>query len=78
MNETWTYTGAYTVTQADIDNGGNILNTATADSTQTGSESASTSVPVEQKPDLNITKTASVPGGTADVVGEVISYSIVV
>ncbi|GET41994.1 hypothetical protein MiSe_68080 [Microseira wollei NIES-4236] len=78
VNETWTYTGAYTVTQADIDNGGNILNTATADSTQTGSESASTSVPVEQKPDLNITKTASVPGGTADVVGEVISYSIVV
>ncbi|WP_226592952.1 beta strand repeat-containing protein, partial [Microseira wollei] len=78
VNETWTYTGAYTVTQADIDNGGNILNTATADSTQTGSESASTSVPVTQNPDLNITKTASVPGGTADVVGEVISYSIVV
>ncbi|MFB2981753.1 hypothetical protein, partial [Microseira sp. BLCC-F43] len=81
-NETWTYGATYTVTQTDIDsNGGGdgiIKNVATGDTSQTGSESASASVPVTQRPDLNITKTASVPGGTADVVGEAINYSIVV
>jgi uncharacterized repeat protein (TIGR01451 family) len=31
VTETWTYTGSHTVTQAEIDNGANIDNTATAD-----------------------------------------------
>ena len=83
VGETWQWTFAHTVTQDEIDNGGvvdpnlTIDNTATAstdqaDTTATGSAS----VVVEQRPDLAITKAATVPGGTADTAGEVISYTI--
>src|SRR6185503_12203639 len=54
VGETWTYTAAHTVTQAEIDsNGGgdgDIDNTATADSDQTGPASDDASVPVTQTP----------------------------
>jgi uncharacterized repeat protein (TIGR01451 family) len=80
VGETWSYTAAHTVTQAEIDsNGGGdgaLENTATADSEETGSDTDDASVPVEQRPSLNITKDASVPGGTADAAGELISYTI--
>ena len=60
VGETWTYTAAHTVTQAEIDsNGGgdgDIDNTATADSDQTGPDTADASVPMTQGPALNITK----------------------
>ena len=36
VGETWRYTASHAVTQAEIDAGGNIVNTATADSDQTG------------------------------------------
>ena len=36
------------------------------------------SVPVDRRPSLNITKDATVPGGTADAAGEQISYVITV
>ena len=71
--ETWGYTASHTVTQADIDsNGGGdgqLENTATADSDQTGPDTDDASVPVARSPSLNITKAASVPGGTADAAG---------
>ena len=54
VGETWTYTAAHTVTQAEIDsNGGgdgDIDNTATAVSDQTGPASDDASVPVTQTP----------------------------
>ncbi len=78
VGETWHYTASHVVLQSEIDAGGNIGNTATADSLQTAPDSDSASVPVEQSPALNITKDASVDGGSADQVGEIISYSIVV
>ena len=82
VGETWTYTAAHTVTQAEIDsNGGGdglLENTATADSNQTGPDTDDASVPVAQAPALNITKDATVPGGTADAAGELISYTITV
>ncbi|HWP25070.1 MAG TPA: VWA domain-containing protein [Xanthobacteraceae bacterium] len=73
VGETWTYTGSYTVTQADIDNNGNyddpedededndgvIRNVATADSDQTGEDTDDATVPVVQSPGLNIVKTVS-------------------
>jgi len=80
VTETWTYSGSYSVTQADLDNNGggdgDIDNTATADTTQTTPQSDSESVPVDQKFALGIDKKAIVPGGTADIVGEVINYTI--
>ena len=76
LGETWNYTATHAVTQAEMDAGGLITNTATADSTQTAPVSDDASVPVEQKPAMTIAKDATVPGGTADVVGEVVSYTI--
>jgi uncharacterized repeat protein (TIGR01451 family) len=78
LTETWHYTATHTVTQAEIDAGGTIDNTATADSDQTGADTDDASIPVAQNPALNITKDASVPGGTADAAGELISYTITV
>ncbi|MFM8608848.1 MAG: hypothetical protein ACKOCJ_00060 [Burkholderiaceae bacterium] len=78
IGETWTYTATHAVTQPEIDAGGLISNTATADSAQTEPVSDDASVPVEQKPAMTIAKEASVPGGSADTVGELISYTIVV
>jgi serine-aspartate repeat-containing protein C/D/E len=76
VGETWAYTASHTVTQAEIDSGNNIVNVATADSNETGPDTDDASIPVVQNPSLNITKDASVPGNTADVAGEVISYTI--
>ncbi len=82
VGETWGYTAKHTVTQAEIDsNGGGdgaLENTATADSNQTGPDTDDASVPVDRRPSLNITKDATVPGGTADAAGEQISYVITV
>jgi uncharacterized repeat protein (TIGR01451 family) len=80
LNETWTYTRSYTVTQDDIDNGGVVdpllakNNTATGDTAQTGPDTASASVHIVQNPDLTITKTADV--GSVDAVGDVINYTV--
>ena len=66
VGETWGYTAAHTVTQAEIDsNGGgdgDIDNMATADSNQTGPDTDDASVPVAQNPALNIVKDGQVPG----------------
>ena len=60
VGETWAYTAAHTVTQAEIDsNGGgdgDIDNMATADSDQTGPDTDDATVPVAQTPALNIVK----------------------
>ncbi|MBU3652123.1 MAG: DUF11 domain-containing protein [Limnohabitans sp.] len=78
VGETWHYTASHTVTQAEIDAGGNIVNTATADSDQTGPDTDDASIPVAQAPSLNIVKEATIDGGSADHAGEVISYTIAV
>ena len=66
VGETWSYTAAHTVTQAEIDsNGGgdgDLDNTATADSNETGPDTDDATVPVAQNPALNIVKTASAGG----------------
>jgi uncharacterized repeat protein (TIGR01451 family) len=82
LTETWHYTASHTVTQADIDNGGVVnaalaySNTASVSTAQGASDSASASVPIVQDPHVLLDKTATVPGDTADTVGEVISYAI--
>jgi uncharacterized repeat protein (TIGR01451 family) len=81
VGETWSYTAAHSVTQAEIDSngGGNGLleNTATADSNETGTDTDDATVPVDQNPAIDITKSGEVPGGTANV-GENITYTITV
>jgi len=82
LTETWHYTASHTVTQADIDHGGVVTpglaysNTASVSTAQGASDSAAASVPIVQDPHVLLDKTATVPGDTADTVGEVISYAI--
>ena len=76
------------MTQADIDNNGggdgDIDNTATADSDQTGPVTDSAAVPLGQSPALAIEKTVTgvdadtTPPFSVDAAGDVISYSILV
>jgi uncharacterized repeat protein (TIGR01451 family) len=83
-----TCSGTYTVTQADIDsNGGgdgDIDNTVTADSNETGPDTASEVVPIVYGPALNVLKSVtSVDSDNqapfqVDAAGGVISYSITV
>src|SRR5205085_156976 len=88
LGETWHYTANHTVTQAEIDNGGvvnpaltysNTASVTTAQGTQIlnadadANDSDTASVAIVQSPHVVLDKTASVPGGTADTAGEVIS-----
>jgi uncharacterized repeat protein (TIGR01451 family) len=81
--ETWIYTGAYTLTQGDIDsNGGGdgqIENTATVSSDQLPDRDASTSVPLNLAPSLDVVKNGVLndddgnPGLTA---GDTVNYTV--
>jgi uncharacterized repeat protein (TIGR01451 family) len=86
-DETWSYTVAYTVIQADIDaayaGNGSIDNVAVATSDQTPPDSDDAHVPVLSTPGLTIVKTVTdVDGGgagaSADQAGDVITYQIAV
>ena len=80
LTETWQYTASYTVTQADIDNGGVVApglthdNTATVTTGQGASDDDSTSVTIVQNPQVTLDKTADVT--SVDAVGDVIHYTI--
>jgi len=76
VGETWQYTASYTVTQDDIDAGGSIDNTASIATDQGATANDDASIAIEQHPSVTLAKDASVPGGTADAAGEVISYTI--
>jgi uncharacterized repeat protein (TIGR01451 family) len=84
VGETWQYTASHTVTQGDIDNGGVVnaaltySNTASVTTDQGAGDSDSASVTIVQHPHVSLDKTATVPGGTADTAGEVVSYAITV
>src|SRR5262245_38043882 len=89
VGETWTYNYVHTVTQGDIDsnggdNDGTLDNVATANADAVNSGIAAdavsddASVEVCPLPELSITKDASVPGDCADVVGELVTYTVVV
>ena len=78
VGETWQYTASHTVTQAELDAGTAIVNTATVTGTGATPDTDDASVAVAQSKILHIEKDATVPGGTADVAGETISYTLAV
>ena len=87
VGETWTYTGSYIITQADINTNGNgngfINNTAMVDCDQLEPKSDSEKVPITQKPAYIIDKIITDIDGegassSVDKAGDVISYLIMV
>src|SRR5204862_283102 len=89
VSEVWTFTAQHTVTQEEINAGGTfdsnadgkfdqLRNVATAHSNQTPDDTDDAAVRVAHTPSVNIGKDATVPGGTADIAGEKISYTITV
>ena len=78
VGETWQYTASHQVTQAELDAGTAIVNTATVTGTGATSDTDDATVPVAQSKILHIEKDASVADGTADVAGETINYTLAV
>jgi uncharacterized repeat protein (TIGR01451 family) len=73
-------TATYTTTQADVDAGGNLSNTASGEGTPPGgdptpSDPSTIEVPVEQTPGLSLVKTAEPADQSSYKVGETITYS---
>ncbi|PCE63528.1 DUF7507 domain-containing protein [Sediminicola luteus] len=75
VGETWMYTATYTVTQADINAGTDLINSIDIDSNETATVTSSTSTPVIQNAGLTLTKTVTT-SGTA--LNDVIEYTLVV
>jgi uncharacterized repeat protein (TIGR01451 family) len=75
VGETWQYTADHTVTQAEMNNGGTIDNTASATTDQGASATASASVPVSQTAQAGLSETAAVQGGGPAATGDTLVYT---
>ena len=78
-----TYTASQTITQAELNAGGPVTNTAVVTDTQTPSQSSTVNTNVSGTPGVSIVKSVVSVGGvsgdpTATALGEAIDYSIVV
>ncbi len=76
LTESWTYTCSHTVSQAEIDLGGNLSNTVTADSVELAPDTDSLNIPITQTPAINVVKSSTTTSITA--AGQVVPYSFVV
>ncbi len=80
-SETWVYSCTHTVTQGEVDAGGNLSNTVTADSAESAPDSDTLDIPVAGNPHLSLTKvgvldkTVVAPADRADV-GDQIDYTL--
>ena len=82
VGETWHYTASHTVTQAEMDAGGSITNTASVTTAEGATAQGSAPVTVEQRPELVIEKTGAwVDGADGDGFAdpdELVNYTITV
>ena len=76
LSETWIYSCSHTVTQAELDAGGNLSNTVTADSNESGPDTDTLVIPISQSPALSLVKSAA--PSTCSTVAQSISYSYLV
>src|SRR5690348_6868665 len=73
-NETWHYTASHTVTQAEMNAGTDLVNTAKVHTDQTPEQSDDATTTVVQKPSPSTTHYRS--DASVDAAGEVIHYTI--
>ena len=76
LSETWIYSCSHTVSQAELDAGGSLSNTVTADSNESGPDTDTLLIPVSQNPALSLAKSATPL--TYSTVGQSITYSYLV
>ena len=76
LNEIWTYTCSRTITQAEIDTGGNLSNTVTADLTESLADTDTLDIPITQTPSIQVVKSSSTTDVTA--AGQIVPYSFAV
>jgi gliding motility-associated-like protein/uncharacterized repeat protein (TIGR01451 family) len=74
VGETWIYSADYQVTQADIDDGADLVNVASATSDQAGPQQDDATTTIVQNLSLVISKTAS--PNNFSLLGETITYTI--
>jgi uncharacterized repeat protein (TIGR01451 family) len=72
-SETWTYACDRTVTQAELNAGGNLSNTVTADAAESAPATDTLDIPIVQSPALTIAKSFT-SGDRYAAVGDVITY----
>jgi uncharacterized repeat protein (TIGR01451 family) len=76
VGETWIYTVTYQATQADVNAGANLVNTAMVVTNETGEQEDTATTTISQDGSLTVTKTADQV--SYDAVGDELSYDIVV
>ena len=76
LAETWVYTCSHTVTQAEMDAGGNLSNTVTADSIESPPATSTKNIPITQSPSINVVKSSTTASITA--AGQVVPYTFTV
>jgi LPXTG-site transpeptidase (sortase) family protein len=59
LTETWVFTCSHTVTQAEVDAGGNLSNTVTADSTESGPDTDTLNIPITQTASMTVEKSSA-------------------
>ena len=74
LAETWNYTCSRTVTQADMDAGGNLSNTVTADSAESGPDTDTLNIPITQTATIQVVKSSITTDVTA--ANQVVPYSL--
>ncbi len=76
LSETWVYTCSHTVTQVEVDVGGNLSNTVTADSVESPPATSTLNIPITQSPSIHVVKSSTT--ATATAAGQVVPYTFTV
>ena len=76
VGETWTYTISYTVTQADIDAGDELVNTASVTTIEVPGPTEDTATTPVQPPAISVSKTSNPPTDSLVVAGQTITYTL--
>ena len=76
LSETWVYGCSHTVTQAEVDAGGNLSNTVTADSVESAPATSTLNIPVARTP--SIARREVLDDGVVTAAGQVVPYTFTV